>query len=389
VLRLLRTQPALGAAVPALAGGGGPPSPGPAAAAAAAAAPAPAAPDGSPAHEAAAALLDAGAGGWLRRVTLAWQRGRLTNFDYLMYLNLAAGRTFNDLAQWPVFPWVLADYTSGALDLARPSSFRDLSKPMGAQTPARLQEFRRRYKDMASLPPEMEVGTPFMYGTHYSTPGCVRGGAGGGRAWGQRGAPRRAHEGQGRPAPPPCPLGLGAERGLARSPAWQVPKPWPQPRSTHALGAGAPRAPPASYVMYWLVRAAPGHMLRLQAGRFDAPDRLFGGVGEAWNSATTGPSDVKELIPEFFMPGAQGGLHASRGALGQLIPGVSTPGGRLRASRGLGELAPEFLMPGGCHRALFQQAGPPSASPAPHRLRLACESAGPRAGRAPERARRR
>jgi factor associated with neutral sphingomyelinase activation len=48
-------------------------------------------------------------------------------------------------------------------------------------------------------------------------------------------------------------------------------------------------------------------MLRLQAGRFDAPDRLFGGVGEAWVSATTGPSDVKELIPEFYMPGGRGG----------------------------------------------------------------------------------
>ena len=30
--------------------------------------------------------------------------------------------------------------------------------------------------------------------------------------------------------------------------------------------------------MYWLVRAAPGHMLRLQNGRFDAPDRLFASI---------------------------------------------------------------------------------------------------------------
>lgn len=30
--------------------------------------------------------------------------------------------------------------------------------------------------------------------------------------------------------------------------------------------------------MYWLVRAAPSHMLRLQNGRFDAPDRLFASV---------------------------------------------------------------------------------------------------------------
>ena len=31
----------------------------------------------------------------------------VSNFDYLMHLNMAAGRTTNDLNQYPVFPWVL------------------------------------------------------------------------------------------------------------------------------------------------------------------------------------------------------------------------------------------------------------------------------------------
>lgn len=80
----------------------------------------------------------------------------------------------------------------------------------------------------------------------------------------------------------------------------------PATRHDAAPPPHAPHAPPfpPSYVLYWLVRAAPGHMLRLQAGRFDAPDRLFGGVAEAWASASSAPTDVKELIPEFFMPGA-------------------------------------------------------------------------------------
>jgi len=30
--------------------------------------------------------------------------------------------------QYPVFPWVLADYTSQVLDLSNPAVFRDLSK---------------------------------------------------------------------------------------------------------------------------------------------------------------------------------------------------------------------------------------------------------------------
>jgi len=39
-----------------------------------------------------------------------------------------AGRTYNDLNQYPVFPWVLTNYESEELDLTIPSNFRDLSK---------------------------------------------------------------------------------------------------------------------------------------------------------------------------------------------------------------------------------------------------------------------
>ena len=43
-------------------------------------------------------LLQAG-GTWLAKVTGAWQAGRVSNLDYLLYCNLAAGRSFNDLTQ--------------------------------------------------------------------------------------------------------------------------------------------------------------------------------------------------------------------------------------------------------------------------------------------------
>ncbi|KAJ2900346.1 beige beach domain-containing protein [Zalerion maritima] len=93
-----------------------------------------------------------------------WQRGEISNFHYLMLVNTMAGRTFNDLTQYPVFPWVLADYSSEHLDLEDPKSFRDLAKPMGAQTPERRENFDMKYKALA------EVGeTPFHYGTHYSS----------------------------------------------------------------------------------------------------------------------------------------------------------------------------------------------------------------------------
>lgn len=84
---------------------------------------------------------------------------QISNFEYLMQLNTLAGRSYNDITQvifflntflpfvklskpiftlllimiayfwqYPVFPWILSDYSSKSLDLSNPSSFRDLSK---------------------------------------------------------------------------------------------------------------------------------------------------------------------------------------------------------------------------------------------------------------------
>lgn len=93
-------------------------------------------------------------GEWVQRVTGAWQHGHISNLDYLLFCNLAAGRSFNDLTQWPVFPWVLADYTSDRLNLDDSHAFRDLSLPMGAINPDRLRVLRKRLQEM----PREQVG---------------------------------------------------------------------------------------------------------------------------------------------------------------------------------------------------------------------------------------
>lgn len=61
-----------------------------------------------------------------------------------MHLNTLAGRGYSDLTQYPVFPWVLADYESETLDLSNPKTFRKLGKPMGCQTPEGEEEFKKR-----------------------------------------------------------------------------------------------------------------------------------------------------------------------------------------------------------------------------------------------------
>lgn len=53
--------------------------------------------------------------------TELWRRRQMSNFEYLMRLNIIAGRSYNDINQYPVFPWVLADYDSPTLDLSNPA----------------------------------------------------------------------------------------------------------------------------------------------------------------------------------------------------------------------------------------------------------------------------
>ncbi|XP_037621282.1 lipopolysaccharide-responsive and beige-like anchor protein isoform X6 [Sebastes umbrosus] len=97
-------------------------------------------------------------------MTQRWQRREISNFDYLIFLNTVSGRTYNDLNQYPVFPWVITNYDSEELDLTLPSNFRDLSKPIGALNPKRAAFFSDRFESW-----EDEQVPKFHYGTHYST----------------------------------------------------------------------------------------------------------------------------------------------------------------------------------------------------------------------------
>ncbi|XP_030603864.1 WD repeat- and FYVE domain-containing protein 4 isoform X2 [Archocentrus centrarchus] len=97
-----------------------------------------------------------------------WQKGEISNFEYLMHLNTIAGRTYNDLMQYPVFPWIIADYQSETLDLSNPAVFRDLSKPMGAQTEKRKQMFIQRYEEVEGKESE-DLAAQCHYCTHYSS----------------------------------------------------------------------------------------------------------------------------------------------------------------------------------------------------------------------------
>lgn len=71
----------------------------------------------------------------LEKITNEWKTGTISNFDYLIYLNYIAGRNFNSLSQYPVFPWILKEYTASEIDLENPNvRLFDQVKPFNSLT---------------------------------------------------------------------------------------------------------------------------------------------------------------------------------------------------------------------------------------------------------------
>jgi len=174
------------------------------------------------------------------RLVEAWQAREITNFDFLMRLNFFAGRTYNDLAQYPIFPWVLSDYTSETLDLRDSRVFRNLERPVAVQKDSRMEYFRRRYEQSETLYEQMKS------------------------------APVSAD-------------------GLSRF-FYPVPRHY----STHYSNP--------QIVLWYMLRLDPftAAHIHLQDGVFDIADRQFHSIAAAWRGSNSNDHDVKELIPEFF-----------------------------------------------------------------------------------------
>jgi len=108
-------------------------------------------------------------------LTSEWRRGEMSNFAYLMALNALAGRSFEDLSQYPVMPWVCMhlwcpDQPSTVLsngDSAMVSwYFRDVSRTLGdVGDEERRQNIQEKFRTLKE-----QDCVPYHYGTHYSTP---------------------------------------------------------------------------------------------------------------------------------------------------------------------------------------------------------------------------
>ena len=177
----------------------------------------------------------------IENIITKWKKYQISNMELLMWINIFGGRSYNDLSQYPVVPWVIGDYKRKELnenDINEDKTlYRDLTLPLGMISNNDNGERKESYiynlkstkieKNKEENEDSNLFEKPYNYGTHYSNPFYV----------------------------------------------------------AHFLT----RIYPFSYIM-----------IELQGDKFDDPDRLFLSVGNSYLGATTQKGDVKELIPEIY-----------------------------------------------------------------------------------------
>ena len=190
-----------------------------------------------------------------------WLNNEMSTFKFIMLLNIHGNRSFKDLTQYPIFPWVYPQnnaeitYINNKLNFLNLTNKRDLNKPMGSMDDDLKSKLRKEsyIENFDSMKQELITDNnnneiefnyenynhyysdnkfdwekiPYYYGSHYSN---------------------------------------------------QV------------------------YVSHYLNRIFPFTFtsLEIQSWQFDLPERLFSDLDISFNNSLTEKSDVRELIPEFF-----------------------------------------------------------------------------------------
>ena len=201
-----------------------------------------------------------------------WRNYSISTLELLMWLNIYSGRSFNDITQYPVFPWILNNYNSE--DLKEETDIRDLSSPMGMlelneKSLTRKETFIEIYEsvknDLNELDSEFNYQEYLKNGEEYYNNYLQK-------------KFKMKNE----------------KKEESEEIAYIQPNQLPYFFGTHYSNP--------TYVSHYLTRIFPYSLIaiEIQGEKFDDPDRLFTSMKKTFESATSLKDDVRELIPEFY-----------------------------------------------------------------------------------------
>ena len=190
----------------------------------------------------------------IKTLYLKWIKWEISTFTLLNVINIYSNRSYNDINQYPVFPWIITDYTSNVLpNLSNSNTNKNLNSSTNNNTP------------LTNPDNSASIIRPFN-----------------------------------------TPMGMleispeSKERKLNYQEHWEsLENDDDKDENYDRYGS---HYSTSLYLTYYLVRVFPFSYIRieLQGKNFDDPNRLFNSLSDSFNCASTQKSDLRELIPEFF-----------------------------------------------------------------------------------------
>ena len=98
---------------------------------------------------------------FLSEVCDLWTKNKISNYDYIMLLNILSGRSLNNLSQYFIFPRLLNDFNHTILNWISSAIYRDLSYPILSSEPSIRDDIKRKY--------DLNEEDKYHSGTFYST----------------------------------------------------------------------------------------------------------------------------------------------------------------------------------------------------------------------------
>ena len=96
-----------------------------------------------------------------------WEKDEISTYQYLLYINKFSSRSFNDINQYPVFPWIFLD-TKNTEDKNFPK-FRNMKYPISILSEEDVDEAKIFYLSNKEENPKF----PYHFRLHYSTSGYL------------------------------------------------------------------------------------------------------------------------------------------------------------------------------------------------------------------------
>ena len=209
-----------------------------------------------------------------------WQNYSISTLEYIMWMNIYAGRSFNDLTQYPVFPWILANYKTESLNIK--NDLRNINLPMGMmelfeKSALRKETFIDTYDSLKN--DLMEANPSFNYqeflkkGDEYYD------------NYKYKKSKREKTMSMANPEENMTP-----DTNISSLEINQLP-----------YYFGSHYSNP-TYITNFLTRTFPFSLvaIEIQGEKFDDPDRMFISLQKTFESASSLKDDVRELIPEFY-----------------------------------------------------------------------------------------